>query len=83
MGEALDIFLASIKDLDNKETKDAVLLMPSKWNKDCDGAWRMNVDIAICNDEDNIYDQMVEVEEKGDSDVYYSKDVPLCDLREN
>ena len=44
-------------------TEEAVTLLPSKWNKDCDGAWRMDVDISIGDEEDDIEDQMVEIDE--------------------
>ncbi len=28
--------------------------MPSKWNKQCEGAWRMDVDFTMGDEEDDI-----------------------------
>ena len=50
------------------ETEEEVVLLPSKWNKDCNGAWRMDVDIAIGDNEDDFEDQMVEQDNGGESD---------------
>ena len=50
------------------ETEEEVVLLPSKWNKDCDGAWRMDVDIAIGDDKDDFDDQKVEYDTEGESD---------------
>ena len=47
------------------KTEDVVELLPSKWNKDCDGAWRMDIDLAIGDEEDNLDDQMVEEDDNG------------------
>ena len=46
-------------------------LMPSKWNKDIEGAWRMDVSIDVHKDE---YDEIVMAEES-DSD----EDDESCD----
>ena len=47
------------------KTEEVVELLPSKWNKDCDGAWRMDIDLAIGDEEDNLDDQMVEEDDDG------------------
>ena len=63
--------MPDVDEYKNK-TEEEVVLLPSKWNKDCDGAWRMDIDLAISVDDDEFGDQMFEAdadeESGGDED---------------
>ena len=54
------------------EAEEEVVLLPSKWNIDCDGAWRMDIDLAIGDDDDDFGDQMFETD--GDEELDMDED---------
>ena len=44
----------AMPDVEGSEvTETEQILLPSKWNKDCDGAWRMDVDIELNDKNDS------------------------------
>ena len=68
--------------------EEEVNLLPSKWNRNCDGAWVMVVDVIVGDMEDTADeliagDDTVESEDgyETDDDGYDSEDVLLCDLK--
>ena len=68
------------------ETEEEVNLLPSKWNKDCDGAWMMNVNVSIGDFEDALGNKMDEKDGDIDTDAYgdideYDSDDPISYLQ--
>ena len=60
----------------DKRTTSSQVLLPSKWNKDREGAWRMDVAIDVHRDEDD----EIAMEEESDSEEEASgEDGQSCD----
>ena len=64
------------------ETKEEVNLLPSKWNKDCDGAWMMDVNVSIGDFEDALGGKMGDISDNGCGDINdYDSDDPIIYLQ--
>ena len=47
----MNVLWDAVSDVEGceEETQSDKILMPSKWNRDVEGSWRMDVDIAVNN----------------------------------
>ena len=60
----------------DKHTTSSQVLLPSKWDKDREGAWRMDVAIDVHKDED---DEIIMEEESDSEEEASGEDDESCD----